>query len=44
MEGEVMVHIPDNVPKHMHSTYVLLRSAYPEGIPDKDYFPLSGHG
>ena len=28
------------LPKHMHSTYVLLRSAYPEGIPDQDYFPL----
>jgi len=35
-----MIHIPDNVPKHMHSTYMLLRSAYPEGIPDHDYFPL----
>ena len=40
MKGEVMAHIPDNVPKHMHSTYMLLRSTYPEGIPDKDYFPL----
>ena len=35
-----MIHVPDNVPKHMHLTYMLLRSAYPEGIPDHDYFPL----
>ena len=35
-----MIHVPDNVPKHMHSTYMLLRSAYPKGIPDHDYFPL----
>ena len=35
-----MVEVPLHVPKHMQSTYILFKKAFPSGIPSKHYLSL----